>query len=110
MAKKIGKNMGKQVYGFIDFIREQGVIGLAIGFILGGAVSNVVKSLVTDIIEPIIGMFIGSSDGLKSLAFGPITYGQFLTTLIDFVIIAAVIYFGFRKLGVSKLDRAKNEK
>lgn len=37
---------------FIKFIREQGVIGLAIAFILGGAVAKVVSSLVKDIIQP----------------------------------------------------------
>jgi len=35
--------------GFLDFIREQGVVGLAVGFILGGAVSKLVASLVADI-------------------------------------------------------------
>ena len=106
MVKKIVR---KQVLGFMDFIREQGVVGLAIGFILGGAVSSVVKSFVEDIIEPLIGMLIGSGDGLKALAFGPITYGQFLTAVIDFLIIAAVVYFGFKKLGASKLDKAANK-
>lgn len=104
MAKKVVKN---QMKGFVNFIREQGVVGLAIGFILGGAVSAVVKSLVTDIIEPAIGMFVGYSDGLKSLVFGPITYGNFITVLIDFLIVAAVVYFGFKALGVSKLDKEK---
>ncbi len=92
------KVLKKHTQGFVGFIKEQGVIGLAIGFMLGGAVSSVVKSLVEDIIEPIIGIFIVSSEGLKSLAIGPVTYGNFLTALIDFLIIAAVIYFGFRCL------------
>ena len=39
--------------GFLEFVREQGVVGLATGFILGGAVSKVVTSLVTDIINPV---------------------------------------------------------
>lgn len=36
--------------GFIEFIREKGVVGLAVGFILGGAVAKVVAALVTDLI------------------------------------------------------------
>jgi len=51
--------------GFMDFIREQGVVGLAVGFILGGAVSKLVASLVTDIINPIIGIALGVVGGLK---------------------------------------------
>jgi len=106
--KKVVVGMENQVHGFVDFIREQGVVGLAIGFILGGAVSSVVKSFVDDIIEPILGIFIGSSEGLQKLAIGPVTYGNFLIALVDFLIISAVVYFGFRKLGVAKLDKDKN--
>ena len=41
------------MHGFMDFIRTQGVVGLAVGFILGGAVSKVVAALVTDVINPL---------------------------------------------------------
>lgn len=94
--------------GFIKFIREQGVVGLAIGFILGGAVSKVVTSLVSDIIQPLLGPILGSAGGLNALAVGPVTYGNFLTVLIDFVIISAVVYFMFRGLGLNKIDAKKD--
>ena len=99
--------MKKQLKGFVSFIREQGVVGLAVGFILGGAVSKVVTSLVQNIIQPLLGYVIGSAEGLNSLAFGPITYGNFITAFIDFLIIAAVVYFIFRGLGLDKLDGKK---
>jgi len=92
---------------FITFIREQGVMGLAIGFILGGAVSKVVASLVEDIIQPLLGAALGSAEGLNGLSLGPVTYGNFITVTIDFVIIAAVIYFMFKWLGLNKLDVKK---
>ena len=67
---------------FIQFIREQGVVGLAIGFILGGAVSTVVASLVKDIINPILGLILGSADGLAAASFGifgaQIMWGSFV--------------------------------
>jgi len=50
--------------GFIDFIRNYGVIGLAVGFILGGALSSVVSALVNDIINPILGVLLGATEGL----------------------------------------------
>ena len=53
--------------GFMEFIRTQGVIGLAVGLVLGGAVSVVVKSFVDNIIMPPLGLLLGSSDGLKGL-------------------------------------------
>lgn len=94
--------------GFIDFIREQGVVGLAIGFILGGAVSKLVASLVNDLIQPLIGMVFGSSEGLASLSYGSLAYGSFLAILIDFLIVAAVVYFGFKALKLDKIDKKKD--
>lgn len=93
--------------GFVDFIREQGVVGLAIGFVLGGAVSQLVTALVKDVLQPIIGLLFGSQDGLASLALGPVMYGHFLSVMIDFVIIAAVVYFVFKKIGLEKMDKKK---
>ena len=96
---------------FIQFIREQGVIGLAIGFILGGAVSAVVASLVKDIINPILGLVLGSAEGLATASFGifgaQIMWGSFVSVIINFLVIAAVVYFGFKGLGLDKLDAKK---
>jgi large conductance mechanosensitive channel len=93
--------------GFLDFIRTQGVVGLAVGFILGGAVSKVVTALVTDIVNPILGYALGSSEGLKAMKLGPILLGDFVSVLIDFLIIAAVVYFAVKGLGLDRLDKKK---
>ena len=93
--------------GFIQFIREQGVIGLAIGFVLGGAISKVVSSLVTDVVNPLIGMAIGSVEGLAEMSVGTVMLGSFISSIIDFLIIAAVVYFGFRGLRLDRLDVKK---
>lgn len=92
---------------FINFIREQGVVGLAIGFILGGAIGKVVASLVNDIIMPLVALILGSADGLKGLSYMGVNYGIFIATIVDFIIIAAVIYFVFKRLGLDKLDKGK---
>ena len=91
--------------GFFQFIREQGVVGLAIGFILGSGVNKVVSSLVNDIIQPGIGLLFGSVDGLAGMQVKSIMYGRFIAGLIDFGILAAIVYFGFRGLGLDKLDK-----
>ncbi len=97
--------------GFLDFIREQGVVGLAVGFILGGAVSKVVSAFVTDIINPLLGLILGAVDGLKfaSLKIGTaeILYGDMLSVLVDFIVIAAVVYYGVKMIGLDKLDKKK---
>ncbi len=96
--------------GFVQFIREQGVVGLAVGFILGGAVSKMVSSLVTHIINPLVGLALGKVnllDKVVSIGNANVHYGAFLSTLVDFVIIAAVIYFGVKAMKLDKLDVPK---
>ncbi len=97
--------------GFVDFIREQGVVGLAVGFILGGAVSKLVSAIVTDVVNPILGLVLGSVGGLKEAYFAigtaRIMYGNLLTIFIDFVVIALVVYYGVKILGLNKLDKPK---
>lgn len=97
--------------GFLSFIREQGVVGLAVGFILGGAVSKVVTALVTDIINPLVGIILGFAGNLSamSLKIGPavLKWGDFVSVLIDFLIIAAVVYFGVKGIGLDRLDKKK---
>ena len=98
--------------GFIQFIREQGVMGLAVGFILGGAVSKVVSALVNDIINPLLGIALGAAGNLKeaSLNIGnaKILWGDFVSVTIDFLVIAFVVYFGVKGLGLDKLDHKKS--
>lgn len=101
----------QQVKGFIDFIREQGVVGLAVGFILGGAVSKTVASLVENIINPLVGALLGKValvDKAFTIGTVAIKYGAFISTLVDFAIIAAVVYFGVKSLGLDKLDKPKS--
>ncbi len=99
--------------GFMDFVREQGVVGLAIAFILGGAISNIMKSLVSDVINPILGLILGSAEGLKEMSFmigdAEIMLGSFVSTLIDFTVIAFVVYYIFKKLGLDKIDKKKED-
>lgn len=99
--------------GFIAFIREQGVVGLAVGFILGGAVSKVVSALVEDIISPLLGIVLGGAKELSdaSIKIGAvkIMWGHFFNVLIDFVVIAAVVYFVVKGLKLDKLDKQKEK-
>ena len=97
--------------GFLDFVREQGVVGLAVGFILGGAISKVVSALVADIVNPLLGIVLGATGNLSSAYFeigqSKVMYGDFINTTIDFLVIAFVVYFGVKWLGLEKLDKKK---
>lgn len=97
--------------GFIEFIREQGVMGLAVGFILGGAVSKVVTSLVADIINPLLGILLGAvgdlSDAYLPIGEAKVMFGNFINTMVDFLVIALVVYFGVKLLKLDRLDKKK---
>lgn len=93
---------------FISFVKEQGVVGLAVGFILGGSVSKVVSSLVEDIINPLLGILLGAVGSLDNAFFmvgrAKVMYGSFIGSLIDFLVIAMVVFYIFRGLE-GKLDK-----
>jgi large conductance mechanosensitive channel len=100
--------------GFMEFIRTQGVVGLAVGFLLGGAVSKVVSALITDIVNPLVGLLFSHTESLKDAVFqignSKIMWGDFVSTLLDFFIVAAVVYFGIKGIGLENLDKKKEEK
>jgi len=109
--KYLKEKINNPFTGFIDFIRSQGVIGLAIGVVLGTSITKFVTSLVTDIINPLVGILISRAGDLKANYFlvgnAKIMWGSFVNSFIDFVIIALVVYFGVKILGIDKLDKKK---
>lgn len=117
-SDKIVKVGGSQVKGFVDFIRTQGVVGLAVGLVLGGAVSVLVKSLIDNIVMPPLGLLLGSAEGIKGLAVtmgttaagkpAVLNYGIFLNDFINFMIIALVVYLIVHLLKLDRLDKKKD--
>lgn len=89
--------------GFIAFIKEQNVVSLAIGLVLGTAACGLVNSLINNIIMPPLGFLLGSADGIRGLELvmgktpaGEVAilhYGQFINDLINFLVLAFVVYF-----------------
>lgn len=109
--------MRQHLSDFITFIREKGVLGLAIGIIVGGAVSKMVSAIVNDLVNPLIGAITGTGNGLAALAytvpFTQITFkwGDFLSNLIEFVSILAVVYVIFVKTPIIRdIDRKPEDK
>ncbi len=81
---------------FKEFLKEYKVIGLAIAFIMGVAATALIKSLVDNIIMPIITPFIpGGAWKTATFSLGPIviSWGAFIGELINFLIIALVVFF-----------------
>ena len=100
--------------GFMKFIKEQNVVGLAVGLVLGTAAGSLVNSLIDNIIMPPLGFLLGSADGLKGLELkmgttptGEVAilhYGVFINDLINFLVLALCVYLVIKIL---KLDIKK---
>ena len=93
---------------FMEFLKEYKVIGLAIAFIIGIASKDLIKSLVDNIIMPIITPFIPKGAWeTATFSLGPIVikWGAFLGALINFIIIASVVFIVAKKiLKENKID------
>ena len=100
--------------GFMTFIKEQNVVGLAIGLVLGTAAGALVNSLINNVIMPPLGFLLGSAEGIKGLTailgttpsgeVAVLRYGEFINDLINFLVLALVIYIVVKSL---KLDIKK---
>lgn len=81
---------------FTDFLKKYQVIGLAVAFIMGAAAGKLVSALVADIIMPIVGLMTPAGDWQQwAIELSPTSkmlVGHFLGSIIDFVIIAVVIF------------------
>ena len=132
MSKKNGKSLWKE---FTEFAIKGNAMALAVGTIIGGAFSTITKSLTDDVIMPVVNIFLGGTDfsDLKirlpritpiyedildeagnvigqSEVYNYLTYGNFLAAIINFAILALVVFFivkGLNKLG--ELGRKKEE-
>ena len=113
-AKKIARVPGSKLQGFAEFIREKGVVGLAIGLAIGTAATVLVTQIVNAVITPMVGLIVGKDglDGLNTtITIGGrsenFLFGDLVDALIKFIAIAAVIYFVVLGLKLDKLDKKK---
>lgn len=110
-AIKKGENTLKE---FKEFISKGNIIDMAVGVIIGSAFGKIVTSLVNDIFMPIIGIIIGGLDFSNlSIKVGDsvIMYGSFIQNVVDFLIVAACIFFMIKILSkFKKKEEVKIEK
>ena len=91
---------------FMKFLSKYGVVGLAIAVIIGGAAGSLVSALVADILMPIITFFIPEGEWrYATLTLGPIVLaiGHFVGVLIDFLIIAVVVFILMKQIEKTSL-------
>ena len=109
--------MKKFFLEFKEFDMRGNVLDMAVGVILGGAFGKITTSLVNDVFMPLIGMLIGGVDlGKLNIVLKPATdtaeavtlgIGTFLTTIIDFVLVAFVIFLMIKT--INRFRRKKEE-
>ena len=100
---------------FFDFLKTFGIIGLALAFVIGTAASGLVNSLVNDVVNPLIGLFLpaGSLDAVSlkvpNISGGTTEFkiGHLLSSMINFLIIALVVFFAYKQLSRFKLVEDK---
>ena len=94
--EKRGERLMKKFFDeFKAFISRGNVMDMAVGVIIGASFKAIVDSLVADIINPLLGLFGGmnfSEYKLKLLGDATLNYGNFITAIINFVIMAFVIF------------------
>lgn len=104
---------GKELSAFKKFISRGNVVDMAVGVIIGGAFGKIVTSLVNDIVMPLIGLLIGGlnfSELSITIGEAKIAYGNFIQTIVDFLIIALCIFAVIRLFErFKKKEEAKPE-
>lgn len=126
MTKFVGKGslMGKFSEDFKAFIAKGNVIDMAVGVVVGNAFNKIVTSLVNDIIMPLVGLLAGGlnvadwkwvikeavldAEGNVLTAENALLYGNFIQTIIDFLIVALTIFTVLRVF--TKLQNKRKDK
>jgi large conductance mechanosensitive channel len=79
--------------GFKNFIMKGNVIDLAVAVVIGAAFGAVVDALVKSVMMPLISLLVGQPNFDDFLAFGDVRFGVLLTAVVNFLLVAAAIYF-----------------
>ncbi|QQE81138.1 large conductance mechanosensitive channel protein MscL [Alicyclobacillus sp. SO9] len=111
---------------FKEFALKGSVVDMAIGIIIGAAFSKIVNSLVDDIIMPPVGLIVAkinfnnlfisltghhyrSLAAAKAAGAPTLNYGEFLTNVLNFLIVAAILFFVVRELNVLRRNSQKTK-
>lgn len=95
---------------FRDFISRGNVMDMAVGVLIGGAFSSIVTSLTEDVISPVLGLFGGMNfDQLSVNILGEVTlnYGKFITAVVNFLLMALIIFLMLKGLNALQAKAAK---
>lgn len=103
------------VGGFVEFLRERAVVGLAVGFVLGTQVQTVVKQLISSFVDPMFQLLFSGNKALSNRTFtlhfdgrhANFGWGAVVYALLDFMFVAFAIYAVIKLFQLDKLDKKK---
>jgi large conductance mechanosensitive channel len=109
MSTKISQGGLSMLKGFRDFIMRGNVVDLAVGIVVGAAFTGLVTSFTTDFIKPLINVFGGGKvkAGVWTFHHQNFLWSDFVNSIINFLIVAAVLYF-FVVMPLNKLAERRN--
>lgn len=111
----VGKPVTGSVLGFVTFLREHAIVGLAVGFVLGTQVQTVVKAFISGFVDPLFMLIVPGNKALSARTFtlhfngrhADFGWGGVAYAVLDFLVIAGTIYFVIRIFQLDKLDIQK---
>lgn len=109
------RTVRRPVSGFVEFLRERAVVGLAVGFVLGTQIQTVVKQFISSFVDPLFQLLFAGNKALSLRTFtlhfdgrhANFGWGAVVYALLDFLFVAATIYAVIKIFQLDKLDKKK---
>jgi large-conductance mechanosensitive channel len=116
MNQLVNEQVGKQVNGFTNFLREQSVIGIGIGLVLGTQIKGVVDTIMLSLVNPISTLVLPGEQALTDKTFtvnfasrhAEIGWGAIAYSLFSFTMVAVIVYVLYKVLKLDKLAKKKD--
>lgn len=105
----------EQVGGFVNFVREHAIVGLAIGFVVGQQAQGIIKQLITSFIDPTFKLLFGQSLSNLTLTIGSgpdaaiYKWGEMVQVMLNLLFVLATIYLLLKIFKLDKLDKPKDK-
>ena len=112
----VNHEFAQPVHGFVEFLRERAIVGLAVGFVVATQVQGVVKQLIGSFLDPLSKLLFGSQLSSQTFTWhfrgraADFGWGQFVYTLIDFFVVVVTIYALIKLFKLDKLDKTNDKK
>jgi large-conductance mechanosensitive channel len=109
----VGQEISEPVHGFVEFLRERAIVGLAVGFVVATQVQGVVKQLIASFMDPLSKLLFGGKLSTQTFTWhfhehsADFAWGMFIYTLIDFFVVVVTIYIIIKLFKLDKLDKPK---